>query len=133
MRRRWLSAVKRKAGRLKRQIWAIHLSMKDPRTPFLARLVIIITVAYAVSPIDLIPDFIPVLGYLDDLIILPALIALAIRLIPGDVMAASRREAWKQLASGKKVKSPAGTAAAVLFVLLWAALIAWVISLALRR
>lgn len=129
----WFATAKRKAKRLKRQIWAIYLAMKNPRTPFRARLVIIITVAYAVSPIDLIPDFIPVLGYLDDLIVLPALIALSIRLIPKDVMAASRREAWKRLASGEKVKSPAGIAAAVLFVLVWAALIAWVLSVVLRR
>ncbi len=130
--RSWFSTIKRKASRLKRQIWAIFLALKNPRTPFIARIVIVVAVAYAVSPIDLIPDFIPVLGYLDDLIILPGLIALAIRLIPKDVMAASRREAWKRIASGQKVKSPAGMAAAVLFLLVWAGLIAWVLSFVLR-
>ena len=125
----WFRTLKRRAKRLKRQVWSLWLAMKDPRTPFRARLVIAVTVAYALSPIDFIPDFIPVLGYLDDLIILPGLIVLAIRLIPKEVMAAARREAWKRLASGERVKTKAGTAAAVLFVLVWLAVIAWVVSL----
>jgi uncharacterized membrane protein YkvA (DUF1232 family) len=125
----WFQKLKRRAKRLKRQVWSLWLAMKDPRTPFRARLVIGVTVAYALSPIDFIPDFIPVLGYLDDLVILPGLIVLAIRLIPKEVMASARREAWKRLASGDRVKSKAGTAAAVLFVLVWLAVIAWVVSL----
>ena len=125
----WFRKLKRRAKRLKRQVWSLWLAMKDPRTPFRARLVIAVTVAYALSPIDFIPDFIPVLGYLDDLIILPGLIVLAIRLIPKEVMASARREAWKRLASGERVKSKAGTAAAALFVLVWLAVIAWVVSL----
>jgi len=125
----WFRKLKRRAKRLKRQVWSLWLAMKDPRTPFRARLVIAVTVAYALSPIDFIPDFIPVLGYLDDLIILPGLIVLAIRLIPKEVMAAARREAWKRLASGERVKTKAGTAAAVLFVLVWLAVIAWIVSL----
>lgn len=128
----WFLKLKRRAKRLKRQVWSLWLAMKDPRTPLRARLVIAVTVAYALSPIDLIPDFIPVLGYLDDLVILPGLIVLAIHLIPKDVMAAARREAWKRLASGERVKSQAGIAAAVLFVLVWLAFAAWVVSLVLR-
>lgn len=128
----WFQKLKRRAKRLKRQVWSLWLAMKDPRTPFRARLVIAVTVAYALSPIDLIPDFIPVLGYLDDLVILPGLIVLAIRLIPKEVMAQARREAWKRLASGERVKSKAGTAAAALFVLVWLAVIAWLVSLFLR-
>jgi uncharacterized membrane protein YkvA (DUF1232 family) len=125
----WFQKLKRRAKRLRRQVWSLWLAMKDPRTPFRARLAIAVTVAYALSPIDLIPDFIPVLGYLDDLVILPGLIVLAIRLIPKDVMASARREAWKRLASGERVKSKAGTAAAVLFVLVWLAVIAWIVGL----
>ena len=87
-----LSKLKRRARRLKRQIWAVFLAWQDPATPLLAKLVIALTVAYAVSPIDLIPDFIPVLGQLDDLVILPALIVLALKLIPPDVAARCRRE-----------------------------------------
>lgn len=125
--------LKKKARKLKRQVWALYLAWKDPGTPLLARIVIACTVGYAVSPIDLIPDFIPILGYLDDLIILPALVVLAIRLIPPPVMARARREAWKRLGTGEKVHSPAGLAASALFVLLWLALLAWVVSLFLPR
>jgi len=128
----WVRKLKRKAKRLKRQVWALWLAMKDPRTPLWARVVIIVTVAYAISPIDLVPDFIPVLGYLDDLVILPGLIALAIHLIPKDVMATARRQAWRHLVSGDRLKSPAGTVAAILFVLVWFALITWTLSIVLH-
>jgi len=124
----WYAKLRRRAKRLKRQVWALFLSWKDPATPFLARVVIACAIAYALSPIDLIPDFIPVLGQLDDLVILPALIALAIRLIPPEVSARTRREAWKHLASGDRVKTPAATMAAIFFALLWIALIAWLLS-----
>jgi uncharacterized membrane protein YkvA (DUF1232 family) len=113
---------------MKRQVWALFLAWKDPGTPLLARVVIIFAVAYAVSPIDLIPDFIPFFGQLDDLLILPVLIAAAIKLIPPDVSARCRREAWRHLSSGDRVRTPAGTMAAVLFGLVWLAAIAWVVS-----
>lgn len=93
-----------------------------------ARIIIIIAVAYAVSPIDLIPDFIPVFGQLDDLLLLPILIALAIRMIPPDVTARCRREAWQHLKSGDRVSTPAGTVAAIVFALVWIAAIAWLLS-----
>ncbi|MEN6492146.1 MAG: YkvA family protein, partial [Rectinema sp.] len=75
----WYSGLKRRARKLKRQIWALFLALKDPQTPWTARIVICFTVVYAVRPIDLIPDFIPILGQLDDLVVLPGLIALALR------------------------------------------------------
>jgi len=125
----WYSKLKRRAARMKRQIWALFLAWKDPRTPFLARAVIIVAVAYAVSPIDLIPDFIPFFGQLDDLLILPLLIALAIKLIPPDVSARCRKEAWQHLQSGDRVRTRAGTMAALVFGLLWLAAIAWIVSL----
>jgi uncharacterized membrane protein YkvA (DUF1232 family) len=125
----WYAKFIRRAKRLKRQLWALYLSLKDPQTPALARVVIICAIAYAVSPIDLIPDFIPVLGQLDDLIILPALIAWALRLIPPEVSARCRREAWKRLESGERIKTPAATGAAILFALVWIAVIAWIVSL----
>jgi uncharacterized membrane protein YkvA (DUF1232 family) len=88
---------------MKRQLWALFLAWKDPETPILARVAIICAIAYAASPIDLIPDFIPVLGQLDDLVIVPALIALALRLIPKDVSSRARREAYKRFASGERL------------------------------
>src|SRR5512133_1043488 len=98
-RRRGFDLSKR-ARKMKRRLWAVYLAWKDPATPLAARLVIAAAVAYALSPIDLIPDFIPILGQLDDLVIVPALIALALKLIPPEVASRARREAWKRLASG---------------------------------
>ena len=95
----------------------------------MAKVVIAATVAYALSPIDLIPDFIPVLGQLDDLILVPALIALALRLIPPAVAARCRKEAWKNLAAGKRIQTKAGTIASVVFVFVWVAAAAWTVSL----
>jgi uncharacterized membrane protein YkvA (DUF1232 family) len=124
--------LKRRAARLKRQLWAVYLAWQDPGTPFLARAIIACAIAYAASPIDLIPDFIPVLGQLDDLVIVPALIALALRLIPPEVAARCRREAWKRLGAGERVKTPAAWAAAALFALVWLGLIAWIAVRILR-
>jgi Uncharacterized conserved protein len=82
--------LKARAEALKNEVLALSLALKNRRTPLLAKILIGLTVSYALSPIDLIPDFIPVLGYLDDLIVLPALIALSIKLIPRDVLADCR-------------------------------------------
>ena len=88
-----LAKLKQHTRTLKKEIIAIYLAASDPRMPWYAKAIALITVAYALSPIDLIPDFIPVLGYLDDLIIVPAGIALAIRLIPAEVLAEARAQA----------------------------------------
>lgn len=77
---------------LAREVAVLVLAMKHPGTPWPAKVVAALVVAYALSPIDLIPDFVPVLGYLDDLILLPLGIALAIRLIPAEVLEACRRQ-----------------------------------------
>lgn len=90
--------LKERAKKLKTDIPAIFLALKDKETPLAAKIFAWCTVAYALSPIDLIPDFIPVLGYLDDVILLPALVALTVKLIPKDVMERSRQlsaEMWK--------------------------------------
>lgn len=83
--------LKERAKRLKTEIPAIFLSIKDKDTPIIAKIFAGFTVAYALSPIDLIPDFIPVLGYLDDIILLPALVTLTIKLIPADVIEKNRK------------------------------------------
>lgn len=90
--------LKERAKKLKTDIPAVFLALKDKETPLAAKIFAWCTVAYALSPIDLIPDFIPVLGYLDDVILLPALVALTVKLIPEDIMERNRRlsaEIWK--------------------------------------
>ena len=93
MLRKWKETVRK----LKEDVYTLYLASRDPRVPFAAKVVLIITVAYAFSPIDLIPDFIPILGYLDDLLILPLGIWLSIRLIPEPVLAHYRQLAKEQL------------------------------------
>lgn len=96
--------LRRRAKKLKNDIPAVFLAFKHKSTPWYAKAVLGITLIYALSPIDLIPDFIPVLGYLDDVILLPALIALAIKMIPKSVMDECRissEDLWK---SGKPKK-----------------------------
>ena len=88
-----LDPVKRWATALKRDVVALWIAARDPRTPWYAKVAAGAVAAYALSPIDLIPDFIPVLGYLDDLLIVPLGIALVVRLIPAPLMAEFRVEA----------------------------------------
>lgn len=90
-----ISKLKLKAKNLKKEILALYYAYQDPKLPFLPKILIISTVAYALSPIDLIPDFIPIIGYLDDLIILPLMISLSLKLIPAEIMEASREKAEK--------------------------------------
>lgn len=86
-----LSKLKQKAKELKSEAQVLMIAYKDKQTPLLAKILIGITVGYLLSPIDLIPDFIPVLGLLDDLIIVPALISLSIKLIPKNVLENARK------------------------------------------
>lgn len=90
--------LKQKSQKLKTDIPAVFLALRHKDTPFAAKTLALITVMYALSPVDLVPDFIPVLGYLDDLIILPALVAATIKLIPAEVLRQCRKESenmWK--------------------------------------
>jgi uncharacterized membrane protein YkvA (DUF1232 family) len=91
-----LTRVKRWARTIKRDVHAIGLATRDPRVPWYAKMMAATVVAYALSPIDLIPDFIPVLGYLDDLVIVPAGILLTARLIPADLLNEFRALAEKR-------------------------------------
>ena len=107
------------ARRIKRDAVTLWFARSHPGTPWYAKALGVLVVAYALSPIDLIPDFIPVLGYLDDVILLPVLIWITVRLIPPPVLAQCRTqaEAWIAAGSGK----PRSVAGAVAIVVLWAA------------
>ena len=97
------------AKALKLDVLALWFALKHPKMPFWAKVVCFVAVAYALSPIDLIPDFIPVLGYLDDLILVPALVWLALKLIPSEVMNQSREQAVEWINSNQsKPKSYVG-------------------------
>ena len=91
-----LDRLKARARGLKRETHALYLVARDPRTPWYAKVLAGAVVAYALSPVDLIPDFVPVLGYLDDLVIVPAGIALVLRLVPAEVLADCREEAHRR-------------------------------------
>ena len=96
--------LKARAKKLKTDIPALFLALKDKKTPILAKVFAGITVAYALSPIDLVPDFIPVLGYLDDVILLPMFVALTIRFIPDEVLEEKRQQAKNMWQDGKPKK-----------------------------
>jgi uncharacterized membrane protein YkvA (DUF1232 family) len=116
-----LDVLKDRARSLKRDAVALWLAARDPRVPWPAKALAAAVAAYALSPIDLIPDFVPVLGYLDDLIIVPAGIWLAIKLVPPDLMAEFRAEAARR-------ERPMSRAGAVAIVAIWiaaAALLLW--------
>ncbi len=95
--------LKQWARHLKKETYALYFAYRDPRVPWYAKLLVAFVVAHTFSPIDLIPDFIPVLGHLDDLIITPLGLALALRLIPAEVMAEARTKAESSLVEGKNV------------------------------
>jgi uncharacterized membrane protein YkvA (DUF1232 family) len=111
LRQRW----KAKARGLKTEVYALYLAYRDPRVSWFARIFAGLVVAYAFSPIDLIPDPIPVLGYLDDLVLIPVGVMLARRMIPPDVLAECRERARDVMAEGK----PVNRAAAVVIVAVW--------------
>ncbi len=115
------------ARRLKREVYTLALAYRDPRVLWYARVVIVCVVAYALSPIDLIPDAIPVLGYLDDLIPRPLGVALAIRLLPPNVLAEHRATAERRLDEGQGFGRIAATIIVALRLALagFGALLAW--------
>jgi uncharacterized membrane protein YkvA (DUF1232 family) len=122
-----LNQLKTRARALKKEVYAIAIAARDPRTPWYAKALIFFVVAHTFSPIDLIPDFIPVLGYLDDLIITPGGIWLAVRLIPLEVMAEARAAA-----AARSLDGSVGKVGAVLIVLVWIIAAAGAIYLFLR-
>ena len=123
-----LESWKQRARQLKQETYAIYLALRDPRVPWYGRLLAACVVGYAFSPIDLIPDFVPVLGYLDDLVIVPLGIALALKLIPSDVMAEGRAKAQAAMAEGK----PTNWIAAGIIIAIWLLLVILAIALVAR-
>ena len=121
-----LDRVKQWARAIKRDVVALWLAARDPRVPWHAKAVAGMVAAYALSPIDLIPDFIPILGYLDDLLIVPLGILLAVKLIPKPVMTDLRERALDQ-------RKPTSRAGLVAVILIWLVSIALVASLVWPR
>jgi uncharacterized membrane protein YkvA (DUF1232 family) len=116
------------AKRLKRHIFVLYVAYKDARTPWFAKLFAACVVAYAFSPVDLVPDFIPVLGYLDDLILVPLGVSLALKMIPEMVILECREKAEELLKKGKPKNWFVGS----LIVLLWIVALGWVSLIAYR-
>ena len=125
----FVAELKQRARHLKAETFALYLAARDPRTPWYAKLLVAGIVAYAFSPIDLIPDFVPILGYLDDFILIPMGIALAIKLVPHSVLAECRARAQETIHNGKPVNWLAGA----VIVVIWLALAALCISLVTVR
>src|SRR5207342_1072593 len=121
--RRWRDTWLARLRVLKREALVVYYAARDPRTPWPVRLLALAVAAYALSPIDLIPDFIPVLGYLDDLILIPLGIYFTLGLIPPPVLADARREANAWLAQQRS--RPKSYWAAGAIVLVWLALAYW--------
>ena len=120
-----LAELKQRAQHLKAETFALFLAARDPRTPWYAKLLAAGVVAYAFSPIDLIPDFVPILGYLDDLILIPLGIALAIKLVPHQVLSECRARAQKTIQNGKPVSRIAGAVIVLIWLALAAICIVW--------
>jgi uncharacterized membrane protein YkvA (DUF1232 family) len=119
---------KQQARKLKIEVYALYLAYRDPRVPLYARIFAGCVVAYAFSPIDLIPDFIPVIGYLDDLVLVPLGIKIALSMIPENVMNESREKAQEIIRQGK----PVNRVAAVIIILIWLLLAALSIALLIK-
>lgn len=112
-----LERWKKRVRQLKTETYALYLACRDPRVPWYARLLVAVVVAYAFSPLDLIPDFIPVLGLLDDLLLVPLGILVARKLIPALVMTECRAQATSLIQQGKPVSRVAGIIIVVVWVL----------------
>lgn len=123
-----LARWRARAHALERDALALYLAYRDPRTPWVARLWAALVALYALSPIDLIPDFIPLLGYLDDLLLVPLGVALAVRLVPPAVMDDCRHRAEAIFA----VDRPRAWGGAMLVMVIWLAVAIWALTVLLR-
>ena len=125
---KFIEKWKRRAKQLKIEIYAIYLAYKDPRVPWYARIFAACVAAYAFSPIDLIPDPIPILGYLDDLILIPLGVMLALKMIPEEVMSECRQRSQEIMRQGK----PVNRIAAVVIIAIWILLAAMAVGFMLN-
>ena len=121
-----MERLKRQARRLKTETYAVYLAYRDPRVPLYARVFAALVVGYALSPIDLIPDFIPFLGYLDDLILVPLGLTLVLRMIPDEVLTECREKA-RTLED-----KPVNRKAAAIVVFIWLLVATAILALTLR-
>lgn len=121
----FLTELKKRARHLKTETFALYLAARDPRTQWYAKLLVAGIVAYAFSPIDLIPDFVPVLGYLDDLILIPIGVALAIKLVPHQVLVECRARAQETIRNKKPVSRVAGAVIILIWLVLAALCLVW--------
>jgi uncharacterized membrane protein YkvA (DUF1232 family) len=114
-----LELWRERAQRLKRETYALYLAARDPRVPWYTKVLALAIVGYALSPLDLIPDFVPIIGYLDDLVLIPLGIALVLRLTPSGVLAECRMQAQHELERGRLGRSTPARIATVIIVLAW--------------
>lgn len=117
-----LKKIRLWAGKLRAEVYALYLASRDPRVPIVAKLLVALVVAYVLSPIDLIPDFIPILGQLDDLMIIPLGLWIAMRLVPSDVW----RECRMRAAEASGTSPPGSRIAAVVIMTIWLIALIWV-------
>ncbi len=123
-----LERLRLRARELRKEVFAVYLAARDARTPWYAKAWILLIVAYALSPIDLIPDFVPILGYLDDLLLVPAGLWLAVKLIPAEVLAEARLTA-----ASHGVDRRVGYIGMLVILFIWILAIIWVVSIILHH
>jgi len=123
-----MNSLKEKTKKLKKDIFALYLAYKDPRVLWYAKAFIALVIGYAISPIDLIPDFIPVLGYLDDLILIPLGISLAIKMIPKNIL-----DEYKEKTSTEKINIRTKWLIALIIIFIWSFVIYLILKLLLRK
>ncbi len=121
---KWIASLKTRANALRRYTVVIYFAARDPRTPLFVRLLALLIAAYALSPIDLIPDFIPIIGLLDDLVLIPLGLALIVRLVPANVMAAAQARA--DAVSARPISYVAAGCIVVVWLIVLTILVRWV-------
>lgn len=121
-----IARLKNRACALKREAYALYIAARDPRVPWYAKAFLALVLAHTFSPIDLIPDFVPVLGYLDDLVITPLGIIIALKMIPPEVMVEARRQSEELFQQGKPISRPGAIMVAAIWLVIIIAIV-WAI------